>query len=109
MQQDFLHYRIEEPIGQGGMGFVYRAHAVRLGRKVALKLMAPSLARDDRYRTRFGSESELAMPVEHANVVPIDDAGEAEARLYLAMRRGEATDLRSLLRRDGALVPVRAL
>ena len=108
-QQDFLHYRIEEPIGQGGMGVVYLAHDVRLGRKVALKLMAPSLARDDRYRTRFASESELAMSLEHPNVVPIHDAGEAEGRLYLAMRRVEGTDLRALLRREGALAPARAL
>jgi streptogramin lyase len=107
--KDFLHYRIEEPIGQGGMGVVYLAHDVRLGRKVALKLMAPSLARDDRYRTRFASESELAMSLEHPNVVPIHDAGEAEGRLYLAMRRVEGTDLRALLRREGALDPARAL
>ena len=107
--QDFLHYRIEEPIGQGGMGVVYVAHDVRLGRKVALKLMAPSLARDERYRTRFASESELAMSLEHPNVVPIHDAGEAEGRLYLAMRRVEGTDLRALLRREGALGPARAL
>ena len=108
-QQDFLHYRIEEPIGQGGMGVVYLAHDVRLGRKVALKLMAPSLARDERYRTRFASESELAMSLEHPNVVPIHDAGEAEGRLYLAMRRVEGTDLRALLREEGALPPPRAL
>ena len=108
-QEDFLHYRIEEPIGQGGMGVVYLAHDVRLGRKVALKLMAPSLALDDRYRTRFASESELAMALEHPNVVPIHDAGEAEGRLYLAMRRVDGTDLRALLRRDGALDPTRAL
>ena len=107
--QDFLDYRIEELIGQGGMGVVYLAHDVRLGRKVALKVMAPSLARDDRYRARFTRESELAMSLEHPNVVPIHDAGEAEGRLYLAMRRVEGTDLRALLRREGALEPARAL
>ena len=107
--QDFLDYRIEEPIGQGGMGVVYLAHDVRLGRKVALKVMAPSLARDDRYRASFARESELAMSLEHPNVVPIHDAGEAEGRLYLAMRRVEGTDLRALLRREGALEPARAV
>jgi streptogramin lyase len=107
--QDFLDYRVEEPIGQGGMGVVYLAHDVRLGRKVALKVMAPSLARDGRYRASFARESELAMSLEHPNVVPIHDAGEAEGRLYLAMRRVEGTDLRALLRREGALDPARAL
>ena len=107
--QDFLDYRIEEPIGQGGMGVVYLAHDVRLGRRVALKVMAPSLARDGRYRASFARESELAMSLEHPNVVPIHDAGEAEGRLYLAMRRVEGTDLRALLRREGALDPARAL
>jgi streptogramin lyase len=107
--QDFLDYRIEEPIGQGGMGVVYLAHDVRLGRRVALKVMAPSLARDGRYRASFARESELAMSLEHPNVVPIHDAGEAEGRLYLAMRRVEGSDLRALLRREGALDPARAL
>ena len=109
IDQDFLDYRIEELIGQGGMGVVYLAHDVRLGRRVALKVMAPSLARDDRYRASFARESELAMSLEHPNVVPIHDAGEAEGRLYLAMRRVEGTDLRALLRREGALEPARAV
>jgi serine/threonine-protein kinase len=106
---DFLEYRIEEPLGHGGMGVVYLAQDVRLKRKVALKLMAPELALDQRYRARFERESELAMSLEHPNVVPIHDAGEAEGRLYLAMRCVEGTDLRAQLRKEGALAPHRAL
>src|ERR1051325_10675402 len=106
---DFLEYHIEEPIGQGGMGVVFLAHDLRLKRKVALKLMAPELARDERYRARFERESELAMSLEHPNVVPIHDAGEAEGRLYLAMRCVDGTDLRALLREEGALASARAL
>jgi tRNA A-37 threonylcarbamoyl transferase component Bud32/streptogramin lyase len=105
----FLDYRIEEPIGQGGMGVVYAAHDLRLKRKVALKLMAPELALDERYRERFTRESELAMSLEHPNVVPIHDAGEADGRLYLVMRCVEGTDLRALLREEGTLDPGRAL
>src|ERR1043166_10041634 len=86
----FLDYCIEEPIGQGGMGVVFPAPDLRLKRKVALKLMAPELARDERYRARFERESELAMSLEHPNVVPIHDAGEAEGGLYLAMLCVEA-------------------
>jgi hypothetical protein len=106
---EFLGYRIEELIGQGGMGVVYRAYDLRLKRTVALKVIAPELALDERFRERFSRESELAMTLEHPNVVPIHDAGDVDDRLYLAMRYVEGTDLRSLLRAEGALDPARAL
>jgi hypothetical protein len=106
---DFVGYRIEELIGRGGMGVVYRAYDLRLRRIVALKLVAPALARDERFRERFGRESELVMSLEHPNVVPIYDAGEVDGRLYLAMRLVDGTDLRSLLRAEAALDPARAL
>jgi hypothetical protein len=106
---DFLGYRVEALIDRGGMGVVYRAFDLRLKRTVALKLMAPELAADDRFRDRFVRESELAMSLEHPNVVPIHDAGEGDGRLYLAMRLVEGTDLRQLLRAEGALEPRRAL
>ena len=91
------------------MGVVYTAQDIRLKRKIALKLMAPELALDERFRARFVRESELAMSLEHPNVVPIHDAGEADGRLYLVMRCVDGTDLRALLRAEGALEPVRAL
>jgi hypothetical protein len=106
---DFLGYRVEALIDRGGMGVVYRAFDLRLKRTVALKLMTPELAADDRFRDRFVRESELAMSLEHPNVVPIHDAGEGDGRLYLAMRLVEGTDLRQLLRAEGALEPRRAL
>ena len=105
---DFVGYRIDELIGRGGMGVVYRAFDRRLKRTVALKLVAPALARDERFRARFARESELAMSLEHPNVVPIYDAGDVDGTLYLAMRLVDGTDLRSLLRSDGALDPLRA-
>jgi hypothetical protein len=106
---DFLGYRIEELIGRGGMGVVYRAYDLRLKRPVALKLVAPSLARDDRFRERFVRESELVMSLEHPNVVPIYDAGDVDGRVYLAMRLVDGSDLGSLLRVAGALEPARAI
>src|SRR6476646_1056945 len=106
---DFLGYRIEELIGRGGMGVVYRAYDLRLKRPVALKLVAPSLARDEQFRERFARETELVMSLEHPNVVPIYDAGEVDGRLYLAMRLVDGTDLGSLLRAEGALEPARAM
>jgi WD40 repeat protein len=104
---DFVGYRIEELIGQGGMGVVYRAYDLRLRRTVALKLIAPELALDERFRERFARETELAMALEHPNVVPIHDAGDADGRLYLAMRLVEGTDLKALLVRP--LEPAGAL
>jgi hypothetical protein len=106
---DFLGYRIEELIGRGGMGVVYRAYDLRLKRPVALKLVAPSLARDEQFRERFARESELVMSLEHPNVVPIYDAGDVDGRVYLAMRLVDGTDLRSLLRAEGALEPDRTI
>jgi serine/threonine protein kinase len=106
---EFLGYRVEERIGRGGMGVVYRAYDLRLKRTVALKLMAPELALDRRFRERFERESELAMSLEHPNVIPIYDGGDIEGRMYLAMRYVEGTDLRALLRAQGALEPGRAM
>jgi serine/threonine-protein kinase len=105
---DFVGYRIEELIGRGGMGVVYRAYDLRLKRTIALKLVAPELALDERFRERFARETELAMALEHPNVIPIYDAGDVDGRLYLAMRLVDGPDLRGLLRAEGALPPLRA-
>src|SRR5262245_11735907 len=104
-----LDYRIEAVLGRGGMGVVYLAQDLGLRRKVALKLLAPELAEDERFRERFLRESELAASIDHPNVIPIYAAGESEGLLYIAMRYVAGTDLKALLRREGALVPARAL
>jgi YVTN family beta-propeller protein len=102
-------YRIEALLGRGGMSVVYRADHARLRRKVALKLLAPELADDERFRERFLRESQLAASLDHPNVVPIYDAGEVEGLLYIAMRYVPGTDMKALLRSEGALEPERAL
>ena len=79
-------YRIERLLGRGGMSSVYLAEHLRLHRKVALKLMAPELADDDRFRERFLRESQLAASLDHPNVVPVYDADESGGVLYIAMR-----------------------
>jgi serine/threonine-protein kinase len=78
---EFVGYRIEQQIGRGGMGVVYRAYDLRLKRTVALKLVSPELARDKRFRDRFARETEVAMSLEHPNVVPVYDAGDVDGRL----------------------------
>ncbi len=82
---------------------------LRLKRTVALKLIAPELALDERFHARFARETELAMSLEHPNVVPIYDAGDVDGRFYLAMRLVEGADLGALLRAERALQPARAL
>jgi YVTN family beta-propeller protein len=91
------------------MGVVYRAYDARLKRKVALKLVAPQLSEEERFRERFLAETELAASLEHPNVVPIHDAGEVDRQLYLVMRYVEGQDLKTLIREEGVLEPARAL
>ena len=102
-------FRLEQLLGRGGMGAVYRAEDVRLGRKVALKLLIPDLAGNERFRDRFLRESQTAASLDHPHIVPIYAAGEAEGQLYLAMRYVEGYDLRELIAREAPLTPARAL
>jgi tRNA A-37 threonylcarbamoyl transferase component Bud32 len=102
-------YRIEAPIGRGGMGEVYRAEQLSLGRKVALKVLRPDLAADDRFRRRFLRESRIAAAIDHPNVIPIYEAGEDDGLLYIAMRYVEGLDLATLLEREGRLQPARTI
>ena len=102
-------YRIEAVLGHGSMDTVYSALDVSLERRVALKVLTPELARDERFRERFLRESKLAASLEHPHIVPIHAAGEADGVLYLAMRYVEGRDLAALLRSLGRLEPDRAL
>jgi DNA-binding beta-propeller fold protein YncE len=105
----FAGYRVDSLIGRGGMGVVYRATDPSLQRPVALKLIAPELAEDERFRVRFLRESRLAASLDHPSVVPIHEAGERDGQLYLAMRYVEGSDLKTLLEREGKLSPERAV
>ncbi|GAA2717984.1 MULTISPECIES: serine/threonine-protein kinase [Streptomyces] len=96
-------YRVESEIGRGGMAVVYRARDLRLGRTVALKLLAPELARNDTFRQRFAHESRVAAAIDHPHIVPVFEAGEVEGVLYIAMRYVPGQDLRALLDREGPL------
>src|SRR5688500_4971807 len=91
------------------MGVVYAAEEAALGRRVALKLLAPEFAADDSYRERFLRETRLAASLEHPHVLPVYAAGEEEGRLYLALRLVPGEDLGALLLREGPLPPERAL
>jgi serine/threonine-protein kinase len=101
-------YRCEEEIGRGGMAVVYRAHDDHLDRRVALKVLAPDLARDEVFRARFIQESRIAAAAEHPNIIPVFSAGEADGVLYIAMRYVPDGDVRTLIDRVGPLPAARA-
>jgi Protein kinase domain len=100
--------RIDAVAGRGGMGIVYRATQLSLGRPVAVKLIAPERAGDPGFRERFERESRVAAAIDHPNVVPVYAAGEEDGHLYLVMRYVKGTDLQALLARDQRLAADRA-
>jgi serine/threonine protein kinase len=91
------------------MSCVYLAEHIRLGRKVALKVLASALSEDEGYRERFIRESRRAAELEHPNIIPIYDAGDDEGALYIAMRYVDGSDLKAIVKRDGPLHLGRAL
>ncbi len=105
---EFAGCRIEAVAGRGGMGVVYRATELSLGRPVALKLLAPDRAGDREFRERFQREWRMAAAIDHPNVIPIYAAGDHDGSLYLVMRYVGGTDLHALLREQGRLDPERA-
>src|SRR6476646_437519 len=99
---------VEELIGEGATGRVYRVSSGEDSR-VALTVLAPELARDERFRQRFLRESRLAAGLEHPHIVPVLEAGEADGVIYLAMRLVDGPDLREILHRRARLEPGLAL
>jgi serine/threonine protein kinase len=101
-------YRLERYIGRGCTGVVYLARDERLGRKAAVKVVAPELARDAAFRTRFLRESQEAAVVGHPHIIPVYQVGEEGGIVYLAMRYARGGDARSLVSRLGPLGFARA-
>ena len=96
-------YRIESYLGRGGQGIVYLAEHVHLGRKVAFKVLPPELVGDDSFRRRFLREARLAASLDHPNILDVYDAGEADGRLYLAVRLVRGSDLGVVISQEGHL------
>ena len=97
-------YRLEEPLGHGGMATVYLARDEELDRPVAVKLLAGSLAGDIALRERFLREARLAARLSHPNVVGVYDAGETDdGRPYIVMEHVDGTTLADLLRERSRL------
>ena len=91
------HYEILEQIGTGGMGEVYLATDTRLGRKVALKFLPPSLTADPQLRARFLREAQLASALDHPNICIIHEVGVSSGHLFIAMQYVEGVTLKKLI------------
>jgi hypothetical protein len=101
-------YLLERLVGSGGTAAVFRARDERLGRVVALKLLAAELTRDEGFRQRFLREARAVAAVDHPHIIPVYAAGEADGVLFIAMRFVAGSDLRVAVGRDGGLPPERA-
>jgi tetratricopeptide (TPR) repeat protein len=101
-------YRIESWLGAGGMGEVYRARDLRLGRPVALKLLPDQLLTDSDRIKRFEREARTASSLNHPNIVTIHEIGHADGVHFIAQEFVEGTTLRHLMA-DGPLAPSRAI
>jgi serine/threonine-protein kinase len=101
----FGRYRLEELLGQGGMGQVFRAYDTVTDRAVALKVLPPELGRDAEFQQRFRREALLAAKLNEPHIVPIHNFGEIDGRLYVGMRIIDGTDLDRLLATDACMWP----
>ena len=94
-------YEIRSKIGEGGMGEVYLAADTRLGRRVALKLLAGRLIRDQQHVSRFLQEARTVLALNHPNIVTVYDIGEADGTYYIASELIEGETLHQYLETAG--------
>ncbi|HYV97570.1 MAG TPA: protein kinase [Gemmatimonadaceae bacterium] len=102
-------YHVMKKLGEGGMGTVYLAEHVKMGRKSALKVMNPGMTQDPDAIARFNREASNASRLNHPNICAIYDFGETpDGLIYLAMEFIEGDSLTSIIEKAGALPPARA-
>ena len=107
--REFGTYRITQVIGEGGMATVYLADRLSNGGQAALKVLSHQFAANESFRRRFVREYRYASAVDHPNVVRVNDVGEVDGRLYLALDYVAGKDLKTMLALEGRLDPPQAL
>ncbi|MCC7538166.1 MAG: protein kinase [Deltaproteobacteria bacterium] len=96
-------YRLVEQVGRGGMGVVYRAEHVRLGKIIAVKLLHGELSRDRELVKRFKREAEAVSRLSHPNTVSVFDFGRADGLMFIAMEFIDGEDLGRIIRAAGRI------
>ena len=98
------HYRLLDQLGEGGMGVVYRAEDIRLGREVAIKLLRAEAVQSGQWLGRFEREARLASSLQHPHICTIHELGEHEGQPFIAMERLEGRTIRQIVE-TGPLPP----
>ena len=101
-------YRIQDEIGRGGMGVVYRAEHIIMGKAVAIKIIHPLLSLSSKFLDMFKAEARHASTFRHDNVLTVHDFGESDGRFFLVMELLEGENLKAFLERTKSIVPERA-
>ncbi len=105
VQAEFPQLHVQELVGVGGMGLVYRARQIKLDRQVALKILLPELAQDPAFAERFLREAQALAKLDHPNVVTVYDFGEQAGRYFLMMEYVDGAPLREMMDKGKLSMP----